>query len=154
MNLESSNHETPSHSSPISETPISETPDVEEEADVERAMGSFYGVLRHFRALPVSAADAELSLLCMGDFDEVGKTAVRNLLRFLERAMSVETDFEMVQALLERTLQLYGEVIEAMPEMKAMMETMEGIQERGWRRMQGLIQQTLCLVELFSNVQL
>ena len=68
--------------------------------------------------------------------------------------MSVETDFEMVQALLERTLQLYGEVIEAMPEMKAMMETMEGIQERGWRRMQGLIQQTLCLVELFSNVQL
>ena len=154
MNLESSNHETPSHSSPISETPISETPDVEEEADVERAMGSFYCVLRHFRALPVSAADAELSLLCMGDFDEVGKTAVRNLLRFLERAMSVETDFEMVQALLERTLQLYGEVIEAMPEMKAMMETMEGIQERGWRRMQGLIQQTLCLVELFSNVQL
>lgn len=153
MNLESSNHETPSPSS-IHETPISETPDVEEEADVERAMGSFYGVLRHFRALPVSAADAELSLLCMGDFDEVGKTAVRNLLRFLERAMSVETDFEMVQALLERTLQLYGEVIEAMPEMKAMMETMEGIQERGWRRMQGLIQQTLCLVELFSNVQL
>ena len=153
MNLESSNHETPSPSS-IHETPISETPDVEEEADVERAMGSFYGVLRHFRALPVSAADAELSLLCMGDFDEVGKTAVRNLLRFLERAMSVETDFEMVQALLERTLQLYGEVIEAMPEMKAMMEAMEGIQERGWRRMQGLIQQTLCLVELFSNVQL
>ena len=117
-------------------------------------MGSFYGVLRHFRALPVSAADAELSLLCMGDFDEVGKTAVRNLLRFLERAMRAETDFEMVQALLERTLELYGEVIEGMPEMKTRLEGMERVQRRAWRRMQGLMQQTLCLVELFSNVQL
>ena len=148
-NVESSNHEPPTD-----ETPLDETPEVEEEADVERALGSFYGVLRHFRALPVSAADAELSLLCMGDFDEVGKTAVRNLLRFLERAMRAETDFEMVQALLERTLELYGEVIEGMPEMKTRLEGMERVQRRAWRRMQGLMQQTLCLVELFSNVQL
>ena len=148
-NVESSNHEPPTD-----ETPLDETPEVEEEADVERALGSFYGVLRHFRALPVSAADAELRLLCMGDFDEVGKTAVRNLLRFLERAMRAETDFEMVQALLERTLELYGEVIEGMPEMKTRLEGMERVQRRAWRRMQGLMQQTLCLVELFSNVQL
>ena len=165
--LSESSHSTNENETPMSETPImeplnesshstneNETPDVEEDADVERALGGFYAVLQHFRSLSVSQTDAELSLLCMGDFDEVGKTAVQNLLRFLERAMHVETDFEMVQAILERTLQLYGELIQNMPEMKAMLEEMERIQERGWKRMQGLIQQTLCLVELFSNVQL
>ena len=79
---------------------------------------------------------------------------MQNLMRFLEKAMEVGVEFEMVQAILERTLQLYGELIEGMPEMKSVLERMERVQGKEWMRMQGLMQQTLCLVELFSNLQL
>ena len=127
---------------------------VEDEEDIRSAFGSFYGVLDHFRKCSVNEMDVELSMLCMGEFDTVGIHAVQNLMRFLEKAMEVGVEFEMVQAILERTLQLYGELIEGMPEMKSVLERMERVQGKEWMRMQGLMQQTLCLVELFSNLQL
>ena len=40
------------------------------------------------------------------------------------------------------------------PEMKEVLAEMQGVHESSWKRLQGLMQQSLCLVELFSNIQL
>ena len=74
------------------------------EEDVEVLMGSYYPVLVHFRSCWVCAAESELSLLCMGEFDEVGKKVLVNFFHFLKRALQVEVDYEMIQALLDRTI--------------------------------------------------
>lgn len=125
-----------------------------EAEEVEELMGSYYPVLMHFRSCSVSAAEAELNLLCMGEFDEVGKKALVNFFYFLQRALEVEVDYEMIQALLDRTLQLYSELIPTLPEMKELLTNMQSSHEKSWKRLQGLMQQSLCLVELFSNIQL
>ena len=126
----------------------------EEEEDIEVLMGSYYPVLNHFRSCSVAAAEAELNLLCMGDFDEVGKKAIVNFFHFILKALEAEVDYEMIQALLDRTLQLYSEIIPTIPEMKELLQRMQHSQEKTWKRLQGLIHQSLCLVELFSNMQL
>ena len=90
----------------------------------------------------------------MGDFDEVGKKALVNFFYFIKRALEVEVDYEMIQALLDRTIQLYSDIIPTLPEMKELLMNMKQSQEKSWKRLQGLMQQSLCLVELFSNIQL
>ena len=94
------------------------------EEDVEVLMGSYYPVLVHFRSCWVSAAESELSLLCMGEFDEVGKKVLVNFFHFLKRALQVEVDYEMIQALLDRTIQLYSDLIPMLPEMKEVLTEM------------------------------
>lgn len=127
---------------------------MDEEGDEESLMGAYYPVLVHFRESSVSAVEAELNMLCMGPFDEVGKKALVNFFHFLKRALEVEIDYEMIQALLDRCLQLYSEIIPEMEEMKSLLKDMQDVHENSWKRLQGLMQQSLCLVELFSNIQL
>ena len=117
-------------------------------------MGGYYPVLEHFRNSSVASTEAELNVLCMGEFDEVGKKALVNFFYFIKRALEVEVDYEMIQALLDRTIQLYSEIIPTLPEMKELLMNMQKSQEKSWKRLQGLMQQSLCLVELFSNIQL
>ena len=77
-----------------------------------------------------------------------------NFFYFIKRALEVEVDYEMIQALLDRTIQLYSDIIPTLPEMKELLMNMKQSQEKSWKRLQGLMQQSLCLVELFSNIQL
>ena len=84
----------------------------------------------------------------------MGKKALVNLFKFLRLGLKSQVDYEMIQALLDRTLQLYGSLIPSIPKLKPVLEDMQAVQEVGWRHMQGLIQESLCLVELFSNIQL
>ena len=128
--------------------------EVEDEQDVEALFGAYYPVLLHFRKATVASVDADLNMLCMGEFDEVGKKALVNLFKFLRLGLKSQVDYEMIQALLDRTLQLYGSLIPSIPKLKPVLEDMQAVQEVGWRHMQGLIQESLCLVELFSNIQL
>ena len=117
-------------------------------------MGCYYPILDHFRNCSVSSTEAELNGLCMGEFDEVGKKALVNFFYFIKRALEVEVDYEMIQALLDSTIQLYSDIIPTLPEMKELLMNMKQSQEKSWKRLQGLMQQSLCLVELFSNIQL
>ena len=128
--------------------------DIEDEDDVRIALGSFYPVLLHFRGATVAAVDAELQMLCMGPLDAVGTQALRHLFEFFRAAVKAQVDYEMVQALLERTLQLYSEVVSGMEEMQPLLKEICGDQEKGLKRIQVMMQQCLCMVELFSNVQL
>jgi len=128
--------------------------DVEDEEDIQAAMGSFYPLLLHFRHSSVASADSDLRLLCMGSLDGVGMCALRYLFQFFRTAIHVQIDYEMIQALLDRTLQLYGDVISTMEDMREMLGEISREQEEGWKRIQGMMQQCLCMVELFSNVQL
>ena len=122
--------------------------DIEDEDDVRIALGSFYPVLLHFRGATVAAVDAELQMLCMGPLDAVGTQALRHLFEFFRAAVKAQVDYEMVQAL------LYSEVVSGMEEMQPLLKEICGDQEKGWKRIQGMMQQCLCMVELFSNVQL
>lgn len=128
--------------------------DAEDEQDVEVMFGSYYKVLLYFRKATVASVDADLNMLCMGPFDEVGKKALVNLFKFLYVGLKAQVDYEMIQAILDRALQLYGSMIPSIPKMKPVLQEMESVQEEGWKHMQGLIQESLCLVELFSNIQL
>lgn len=128
--------------------------EVEDEQDVEALFGAYYAVLLHFRKASVASVDADLNMLCMGEFDEVGKKALVNLFKFLRLGLKSQVDYEMIQALLDRTLQLYGSLIPSIPKLKPILKDMQAVQEEGWKHMQGLIQESLCLVELFSNIQL
>ena len=60
----------------------------------------------------------------------------------------------MIQALLERTLQLYSDVLSGMSDIQPVLKEISMDQEDGWKRIQSMMQQCLCMVELFSNVQL
>ena len=128
--------------------------EVEDEEDIRAAMGSFYPLLLHFRHSSVAAADSDLRLLCMGPLDSVGTSSLRQLFQFFRLAIRTQIDYEMIQALLDRTLQLYGDVISTMEDMREMLGEISREQEEGWKRIQGMMQQCLCMVELFSNVQL
>lgn len=118
------------------------------------ALGSFYPVLLHFRDATVAAVDAELQMLCLGPLDAVGTQSLYHLFDFFRVAVKAQVDYEMIQALLERTLQLYSEVVSGMEELQPLLKEIGCDQEKGWKRIQGMMQQCLCMVELFSNVQL
>lgn len=126
----------------------------EDEEDVRIAMGSFYPLLLHFRHASVASTDGDLRMLCMGPLDVVGTTALRHLFEFFRVAVKTQIDYEMIQALLDRTLQLHSDVIREMEDLREIMHEISQSQEEGWRRIQGMMQQCLCMVELFSNVQL
>ena len=117
-------------------------------------LGSFYPLLLHFRHATVASVDAQLRLLCIGPMDTVGVNSLRHLFAFFRVAVKAQVDYEMIQAILDRTLQLHGEVLAGMSDMQSLLKEISMDQEEGWKRIQSMMQQCLCMVELFSNVQL
>lgn len=89
-----------------------------------------------------------------GSNGSIGKDALRRLFAFFRVAVKAQVDYEMIQALLERTLQLYSDVLSGMSDIQPVLKEISMDQEDGWKRIQSMMQQCLCMVELFSNVQL
>lgn len=75
------------------------------------------------------------------------------LLQFLEEETATHTNFEFVQALLRVTLQVHGETIVEHAELRERAQRAQQRLAATWRRLDGLLQSTRCMVGFLGNLQ-
>jgi U3 small nucleolar RNA-associated protein 21 len=107
------------------------------------ALAESHPTCRHF---PASAVDVELNTLCMGDFDDEGKTLLGLFLQFIEDEMATRRHFQVLQAYLNRFLKLYEQLVVANEDLLARVESLCAVQQHKWDHVQQLLHNNLCLV--------
>jgi U3 small nucleolar RNA-associated protein 21 len=106
----------------------------------------FSRVASYLQTLSASAVDVELNTLCMGDFDDEGKTLLGLFLQFLEGEVATRRHFQVLQAYLNRFLKLYEQLVVANGDLLVRVESLCAVQHRQWDHLQQLLHNNLCLV--------
>ena len=150
--------------------------------DDQSAGASGRAAMALLKSMGPSAVDAELQSLSRGDasfHDEMGVVLLGKCLNWLGSVLESRVDFEAAQAYLHRFLRLHAEAIgaalassqEEVPKnasgynaassspssssvaLAKALERAEKAQTKGARHLRELLQQNLCLIQFFSNVQ-
>ncbi|KAK8799570.1 hypothetical protein WA158_006119 [Blastocystis sp. Blastoise] len=127
----------------------------EEEEEVERrGLGLYIYIINYFRSLSPSGIDKQLYSLCSGIMDSKGVSSLCSLMRFFVIGTQSRRDFDMLQAIINRTLQIYGDILRDIQGMPELLKELQTAQESTWNHLEELYQNSLCLVELFANLQM
>jgi len=111
-------------------------------------------VVEHLHTLTPSAVDFELRSMTLGTAeDDDGAHLLTIVLEWIHFELESRTNFELVQAILSRTLALHDEMIVARPKLQALVRKLMAAQESAWKGLRGLIQHSLCLLSFFSHQQ-
>ncbi|GMF40092.1 unnamed protein product [Phytophthora fragariaefolia] len=127
---------------------------VKQEDDENDTISRFHDVAVYMRSLSASAVDVEMSTLCMGDFDDEGKTFLGWFLDFLREEMRTRRDFQVLQAYLNRFLKLHEELLVADAVLLAQVDELGSLQQQQWQHLQKLLHNNLCLVQYLSKIQM
>mmetsp|Transcript_11657 Transcript_11657/g.14539 ORF Transcript_11657/g.14539 Transcript_11657/m.14539 type:complete len:104 (-) Transcript_11657:1950-2261(-) len=98
-----------------------------------------------------SAIDFELQSLCLGPEDDDGASLLNVTLEWIRIELFAGTNFELVQAYLNRVLKLHGETLRQRPELYSKLHQLNRIERKIWRNIQGMLQHNLCLISFFSH---
>ena len=115
---------------------------------------SFHSVSEYLFSLSASAVDVELSSLCLGDFDEAGLKSLSLFLIYITQELESRRSFQVVQAYLNRFLKLHGDLIADSPALLQQIEIVFQVQREGWKHLQELLHNNLCMVRYFSKIQM
>ena len=99
-----------------------------------------------------SGIDFELQSLCLGIEDDDGAGLLGVTLEWIRIELCAGTNFELVQAFLHRVLKLHAETLRGRPELLSMLKKLNKLQNKVWRRVQGMLQHNLCLISFFSHL--
>ena len=121
--------------------------------DFERRKECYSPLVSLIQDMTPSGIDFELHSLCLGVEDEQGVVLVGQVLDWLYVELGAGTNFELVQAVLNRVLLIFGEsVIRENAGLKDKLAQVQEMHEVNWTRIRGLIRQNLCLVEFFNGI--
>jgi U3 small nucleolar RNA-associated protein 21 len=106
-------------------------------------------VVTYLASLGPSATELEFQMVS-GEIEEDLSCAMTFFLAILETS----TDFDLVEAWMNLFLKLHADVIASSPSLHALSIELEQRQHQSWTRLEGLFQNTLCLINLLSGVGL
>ena len=134
--------------------------DESESAVVRRELGlavlmadDFTGMTELLGNMSPSAVEFELASLVLGPEDEDGSRLLGQLVDWMVVELRAGTNFEMVQGVMSRVLELHHEVIVQRPELLGKLRSLLEAQRGRWLALHGLLQQNLCLVQFMSRLQ-
>mmetsp|Transcript_16268 Transcript_16268/g.31518 ORF Transcript_16268/g.31518 Transcript_16268/m.31518 type:complete len:1119 (+) Transcript_16268:178-3534(+) len=108
-------------------------------------------VVKHLTDLSASAVDFELQSATLGPEDDDGGHLLRLLMDWLLFELRNKTNFEMVQALLNRLTNVHTDSLVVRPELQSRLELLRDEQAECWKALKGLVQHNLCLLSLFAH---
>mmetsp|Transcript_46017 Transcript_46017/g.59119 ORF Transcript_46017/g.59119 Transcript_46017/m.59119 type:complete len:1225 (+) Transcript_46017:40-3714(+) len=113
-------------------------------------------ILIFMKSLSPSAVDAELSRLCRDEKDDQpGVLLLISFLKWIQYISQSNRDFDLLQAYLHRFLMLHSEVIATCDnvELPSIIHTLRDDHTKRSTRLRELVQQNLCLINFFSNIE-
>eukprot|EP00897_Mesotaenium_endlicherianum_P007094 jgi/Mesen1/6412/ME000329S05575 len=114
------------------------------------------GLVEYLRTLSPSAIDLELRMMEIVDDEDAPEDDVRQvaaLLDFLVAEVASKRNFELVQALVQRTLTIHGEAIARFPLLREKARALLERQRASWQKLDDMFQQVRCMVAFFSGTQ-
>ena len=79
---------------------------------------------------------------------------IEGAMSFFLSILETSTHFDLVEAWMSLFLKLHADVIASSPSLRTLSLELEERQHRSWTRLEGLFQNTLCLINLLSGVGL
>jgi U3 small nucleolar RNA-associated protein 21 len=107
----------------------------------------------HLTSLPPSKVDLETRSLCLDVADEEGVQLLGALLAFYEWSLRSGRRFELTQAQLRLTLQVYASTIGAVPALRDAAARMEQVQRSARDQLQALLQHNLLMISHLTSLQ-
>lgn len=110
---------------------------------------SVHAVRDHLKSLPTSGVDAEVRSLCLGEEDEQGIAALHALLHFIQLTLSTGQDFDLTHAYLQLALQVYQDIIAAVPDMQPVLAKLHSHTSTGSAGVNDVLERCLCMISSF-----
>ena len=108
-------------------------------------------VVEYLMTLSASGVDIQLNSLSMGEEDLAGKKHLKSMLRVFELIVKSNENFDAVQAYLHRFCFVHGDTIAACEDLLEATNDVRLAQNESWGKVQRLLQETSCLVKLFTK---
>ena len=108
-------------------------------------------VIDYLMGLSASGVDVQLSSLSMGAEDLPGRKHLESMLKVLELAVQSSDNYDAIQAYLHRFCYVHGDTIAVCPELLDAANRVRAAQDKAWGKVQRLLQETSCLVKLFTK---
>ena len=131
----------------------------EEEEDIDPEKMEYVKRSRYFmefieklKDMSPSAIDYEIRSLSFGPEDDSGARVLLVWLEWISVEIKAGSNFEMIQSILSRILQIHGETVTQREELKHVLERIQEEQKKSWKTLQNLIQKSLCYIESFSQL--
>jgi len=111
----------------------------------------FADVVDYLNSLSPSAIDFELRSCTLGPEDDDGCHLLGLLFDWLSYELQMKKNFELVQAIISRIIELHSDTIVARVELDTMLQSVLEYHKQSWKHLQGLIHHNLCLLSFFAH---
>jgi U3 small nucleolar RNA-associated protein 21 len=111
-------------------------------------------VVQYLKSLSPSNLDIQLRSLALANIDgTIDHDVLITFLALLADAISSDTNFEFLQALLRAFILIHGEIISEHEDMKHVAATVQQQTTKAWNRICHTLQHTQCIVGLLGSMQ-
>ena len=110
-------------------------------------------ILNYLKSLTPPAVDIELRSLCRHENDEEGIMLLLCVIDWLQRNLVKGENFEILQAYLHRTLTIHSELLLKVPSLLHALKKLKDIHKSSCDRFRNIIQNNLCIVQMYSNIK-
>ena len=107
-------------------------------------------LLDYLKTLPPPALDLELRALCTGPEDHEGLFLLMRMLVWLLQRLKKGSDFEVLEAYLHRTLEVYADVIIQSKELLPVARRVGDVHRENASKLRDLVQSNVCLLKMFA----
>ena len=109
-------------------------------------------VISYLMELSASGVDIQLNSLSFGGVEDVsGLKHLKLMLHVFEKAVESNQNFDAVQAYLHRFCVVHGDTIAQCEDLLEATNKVRQVQNKTWGKVQKLLQETSCLVKLFTK---
>lgn len=110
-------------------------------------------ILNYLKSLTPPAVDIEIRSLCRHENDDDGITLLHCIIDWLQRNLQKGENFDVLQAYLHRTLTIHSEILLKVPSLISALTKLKNVHKSSCDRFRNIIQQNLCIVQLYSNIK-
>lgn len=118
----------------------------------QESKGSFSPLLEYLKNLPPPAFDAELRALYLHEEDAEGLRYLQRWLLWLAAQISFGAQFEILQAYLNRTIVVYSESMEQLPELVSVVRALRTANESNSLKFRNLLEKNMCILKMLAKV--